>query len=106
MPDQPSENGVAVFGVSEFALVIVVGACKHAFKPSVLLFERRARLVEDVPDVGRDLLDLGPSRPFGHEELVLVSILGIRAFFDERLALLVEAVREALQEEQAEDVFL
>ena len=82
--------------------------------PSSALFcsssARRARLVQRLADVVGRPLDSGPPRPVRHEELVLVRI-GPRhrlgdALGDELLRLFLEAIRQPLQEEQAEDVGL
>jgi hypothetical protein len=76
---QPPEDRVAVLGVAELALVVEVDAREHAAERSVLVLERQARLVERLADVGRHLLDLGPPRALGDEELVLVRVLGVGA---------------------------
>jgi hypothetical protein len=65
-----------------------------------------ACLVEHLAELGGGLLDLGPPRTRGNEEGVLVGVLRIRAVADEDLALLGEAVREPLQDEEAEGVAL
>ena len=110
MLDEASEHGVAVLRVAESSLVVVVDAGEDALERGVLLFERRARLVERLTDVGGRLLDGAPTRPVGHEKLVLVGVSPGhgpgRALGDELLRLLLEPVRQPLQEEQAEDVGL
>ena len=102
--NKTGEDGVSVSSVAKLSLVVVVDASEHSFETCILLFERRAGLVEGVADVGRRFLDLRPSRPLGNEELVLVDVLRIGALFDQRFALFVEAVSESLQEEQPENV--
>ena len=108
--DETREHGVAVAGVAEPALVVVVDAGEDAFQRRVLLLERRARLVQGLADVVGRPLDGPPPRPVRHEELVLVRV-GPRDIFwlslrDQLLRLLLEPVRQPLQEEQAEDVGL
>ena len=104
------EHGVAVAGVAEPALVVVVDAGEDAFQRRVLLLERRARLVQRLPDVVGRPLDGAPTRPVRHEELVLVRVAPRDIFWltlrDQLLRLLLEPVRQPLQEEQAEDVGL
>ena len=108
--DQAREHGVAVPGVAELAFVVVVDAGEDALQRAVLLLQRRARLVQRLADVRGPLLDGAPPRPVRHEELVLVrvgprDILG-HALRDKLLRLLLEPVRQPLQEEQPEDVGL
>ena len=108
--DETGEHGVAVAGVAEPALVVVVDAGEDAFERRVLLLERRARLVQRLSDVVGRPLNGAPARPVRHEELMLVRV-GPRDFLgfplrDQLLRLLLEPVRKPLQEEQAEDVGL
>ncbi len=104
---QPGEHDVAV-AWRRRACARRCSRCPASTPSSagVLLFQRGARLVERVAEVRGDLLDLRPARPLRDEELVLVGVLGVVAALDQGLALLVEAVRQALQEEQAEDEVL
>ena len=74
VPDEAREHGVAVAGVAELAFVVVVDAGEDAFQRAVLLLQRRARLVQGLPDVRGLPLDGGPPRPLRHEELVLVRV--------------------------------
>ena len=83
---------------------------RERLQRAVLLLERRARLVQRLADVVGRPLDSAPPRPVRHEELVLIRI-GPRhrlgdALGDELLRLFLEAIRQPLQEEQAEDVGL
>ena len=110
MLHQTREHGVAVPRVAELPLVVVVDAGEDALQRAVLLLQCRARLVQRLADVGGRPLDRAPPRPVRHEELVLVRIgphhrLG-HAVGDELLRLFLEAVRQPLQEQQAEDVGL
>src|SRR5206468_7168758 len=72
----------------------------------VLFLQRGAGLVERLPDPRRDLLDIGPPGSLRDEKLVLVGVFGIGPLRTKRLALLVEAVGQPLEEEQAEDEVL
>ena len=110
VPDEARKHGVAVTGVAELAFVVVVDAGEDAFQRAVLLLQRRARLVQGLPDVRGPLLDGVPPRPLRHEELVLVRV-GPRDGFgqplgDELLRLLLEAIGQPFEEEQAEDAGL
>ena len=108
--DQPGKHGVAILRIAELPLVVVVDAREDAFERGVLLLQRRARLVERLPDVRGRRLDGIPPRPAGHEELVLVRVvprdLVGHPVGDELLGLFLEPVGQALQEEQTEDIGL
>ena len=108
--DQARKHGVAVPGVAELPFVVVVDSGEHSFEPGVLFLKRRARLVQRLSDVRGRLLDCIPPRPPGHIELVFVRVvprdlLG-HPVGDEPFRLLLEPVRQPLQEEQTEDVGL
>ena len=108
--DQARKHGVAVPGVAELPFVVVVDAGEDSFEPGVLFLKRRARLVQRLSDVRGRLLDCIPPRPAGHIELVFVRVvprdlLG-HPVGDEPFRLLLEPVRQPLQEEQTEDVGL
>ena len=108
--DQTREHGVAVPGVAELPLVVVVDAGEDAFQGAVLFLQGCARLVQRLADVRGPLLDGIPPRPVRHEELVLVRVgprhLRGHALGNELLRLLLEPIGQPFQEEQAEDVGL
>ena len=110
MLDEARKHGVAVAGVAELAFVVVVDPGEDAFQRAVLLLQRRARLVQGLPDVRGLPPDGAPPCPLRHEELVFVRVRprdGARQTLgDELLRLLLEAVGQPFQEEQAEDVGL
>ena len=65
--DEACEHGVAVLRVAELPLVVVVDAGENALQRGVLLLQRRARLVQRLPDVGGRPLDSVPPRPVRNE---------------------------------------
>ena len=108
--DQTREHAVAVPGVTELPLVVVVDAGEDAFQCAVLFLQGRARLVQGLPDVRGRLPDGIPTRPVRHEELVLVGV-GPRHLFrhplrNQLLRLLLETIGQPFQEAQAEDAGL
>ena len=74
---EPVQDAVALLGVAELALVVVVDAREHAFEGGVRLLERGRRLVEHLAEPRGRLLDLRPAGALGDEELVLVRVLGV-----------------------------
>jgi hypothetical protein len=108
MLNQARQDVVAVAVVAQLALVVVVDTREHAFQGlGVGVFQGRARLVQGLADVGRRLLQLGPAGLLRHEEIVLVGIFRVGvAVALEGLAFLLEAIRQALEEQQAQDVVL
>ena len=110
MLHQARQHGVSVSGVSQPALVVVVDAGQDAFQRGVLLLQRRASLVQGLPDIRGLTLDRAPARTVRNKKLVLVRVgprhrLG-HALCNKFLRLLLEPIRQPLQEEQAEDVGL
>ena len=108
MLDQAGQDVVAVAVVAQFALVVVVDARQHAFQGlGVGIFQGRAGLVQGFADVGRRLLKLGPAGFLRNEEIVLVGVfrIGVPVAL-EGLAFLLEAIRQPLQKQQAQDVVL
>ena len=108
--NEAGEHGVPALGIAELPFVVVIDAGEDAFQAAVLLLQRRAGLVQRLPDVRCLLLDRAPPRPVGHEEPVFVQV-GPRhclrdAVRNELFRLLLEPVRQPLQEQQAEDVGL
>ena len=109
--NEAREHGVPVLGIAELPFVVVVDASEDPFQAAaVLLLQRRAGLVQRLAEVGGLLLDGAPTRPVGHEELVFVQVGPCHCLRDavrnELLRLLLEPVRQPLQEQQAEDVGL
>jgi hypothetical protein len=91
---------------AELALVVIVDAGEYALKGGIRVFKLGACLVEGGAEVGGDLLDFGPAGALGDKELVVILVLGVVAVAAQRFALLLEAVGEALEKEEAEDEVL
>src|SRR5262245_30705057 len=104
------EDAVTLFAVTELPAVVKVDPEKDSFESCVCLFERRARLVQGVTNVFRELSDLLPASALGDEELMLVWIRPSHIFVftvrDQLLRLFLEAIGQSLQEQKSEDVVL
>src|SRR5664280_763172 len=107
MLDKAQENGVSIPRVPEFPFIVVIDPGEHTLQsPRIRVFERRARLVQRLTDVCGNLLKRGPASTLRDEELVFVRVFGVEFLLLEILALLLEPVRQTLQEKQTEDVIL
>ena len=109
--EQAADDALPVGWAAQLGLVVPVRACHDAIQTSgVGLLDGTAGLVEGLAQVHRGAADLVPVGLLGHNKLVLVHVLDRNfpghAGRHRQLDLLVETVREALEEQQREDVVL
>ena len=109
--EQAADDALPVGGAAQLLLVVPVGARQDAVQPGCVgLLDGVAGDVERLAQVHRRPNQRRPAHRLRDEELVLVAVgerdLAATPEADRVLHLLVEAVREALEEENGEDVVL
>src|SRR5450755_3216259 len=108
MVDEARKHALAVLGVAKPRFGIEVDIGEDALNRGVGVFDRRASLVELIADARGQLLELGPAGALSKEEFVFVGIVISdvlrQPLADALLRFLLEAIRQALQEQKAKDV--